>query len=55
MRKKYLNRLKKDSEKFSVSEMARRIEINYYALYRIIKEVSTGSIVNWEKIYKYYK
>lgn len=54
-RMKLLKKLKKEAMLFHYVPLARLIGINYVSLWRITTGKSSGSIKNWDKIFKYYK
>jgi hypothetical protein len=55
MRKKYIKEMQIEVNKYGYSLVAKRIGIDYFQLYRIIKGISKGTIEVWEKIIKFYK
>jgi len=57
MRKTYLKKLNSDIAKHGKGGLkcvSGKIGISYYQLYRIIREISQGTIASWEKIFNYY-
>ena len=54
MREKYLKKLKADVRASSVYRMAKRLDITYITLWRIVNDKSPGSVRIWDAIYRYY-
>jgi len=55
MREKYLPKIKRDVDKFSMTEMAKRIGISIPTVFRLYHDRFRGDILTWEKILQYYK
>ena len=54
MRKRLLAKLTKDVAKSSIYRVHKQTGINYQVLRRIIRGISNGSIITWEKLQDYY-
>lgn len=54
MRQKILKKLIADAKSASIYRMAKRLDINYISLWRIINGKSPGNVKSWDKIFAYY-
>jgi hypothetical protein len=54
-RNKYIDRLKKESEKLTYTQLAAKIGVHYVTLWRVIKGKSPGSLNFWDAVFAYYK
>ncbi len=54
MRQRILKKLIADTKNTSIYRMAKRLDINYTSLWRIVNGKSPGNIRSWDKIFAYY-
>lgn len=54
-RQKYLDKLKKESEKLTYTKLAAKVGVHYVTLWRVIKGKSPGDLKFWDAIFAHYK